>query len=192
MNPKVFKQQLLDKLYEPYKNCVQCPLGFLGRTQVVFGEGNPDAELMFVGEAPGKDEDLQGKPFVGKSGQLLNRALGLVGISRNDVFITNIVKCRPPNNRVPAPLEIATCTKLFLFNQIKIIRPKIICTLGSIALNALAESPQQITKVRGTILEKDGFTIIPTFHPAYILRNQLQATVWLQDFKYIKEQLSKA
>jgi uracil-DNA glycosylase len=191
MNPKIFKQQLLDKLYEPYRNCLQCPLGFLGRKNVVFGEGNPDADLMFVGEAPGKDEDTQGRPFVGRSGQLLTKALNLVGIDRTDVFITNIVKCRPPNNRVPAPIEISTCTKLFLFNQIKIIRPQIICTLGSIALNALVESPLQITKVRGTIIEKDGMTIIPTFHPAYVLRNQSQAQIWLHDFKFIKEHLKK-
>ncbi len=189
MDPKAFKQQLLDKLYAPYRNCVQCPLGFLGRKNVVFGEGNPDADLLFVGEAPGRDEDLQGRPFVGKSGQLLNRVLAKVDIAREDVFITNIVKCRPPENRAPAPIEISTCTKLFLFNQIKIIRPKVICTLGSIALNALAETPLQITKVRGKIIERDGMIIIPTYHPAYILRNQTQALVWLQDFQFIKEQL---
>lgn len=192
MDAKQFKQELLDKLYAPYKNCVQCPLGFQGRKSVVFGEGNPDANLMFIGEAPGKDEDTQGRPFVGRSGQLLTKALGLVGIERADVFITNIVKCRPPNNRAPAPIEMSTCTKLFLFNQIKIIRPKIICTLGSIAINALSETPVQITKIRGTIIEKDGLMIVPTYHPAYILRNQSQAPVWLQDFKFIKKELEKS
>ena len=96
MDPKAFKQGLLDALYEPYKKCLQCPLGFLGRTNVVFGEGNPDADLLFIGEAPGKDEDLQGRPFVGRSGQLLNRALALVGIERSSVYITNIIKMSAP------------------------------------------------------------------------------------------------
>ena len=121
MDEKAFKQQLLDTLYEPYKKCLQCPLGFLGRTNVVFGEGNPDANLLFIGEGPGKEEDLQGRPFVGRSGQLLNRALGLVGISRPDVYITNIVKCRPPNNRAPLPIEITTWMNLLLNNKIKIM-----------------------------------------------------------------------
>lgn len=189
MDPKTFKQNLLNQLYAPYRDCKQCPLGFAGRTQVVFGDGNPDAHLMLIGEGPGRDEDLQGKPFVGRSGQLLTRVLIKVGLTREEVFITNIVKCRPPNNRTPAPIEISTCTKLFLFNQIKIIRPKIICTLGSIALNALAIAPLQISKVRGTIIERDGMLIIPTFHPAYILRNQTQAHTWLSDFQFIKAQL---
>ncbi len=189
MDPKKFKQDLLDALYAPYKKCIQCPLGFLGRTNVVFGEGNPDADLLFIGEAPGKDEDIQGKPFVGRSGKLLNRALSLVGIERESVYITNIVKCRPPNNRTPLPLETSTCMKLFLFNQIKIIRPRVICTLGSIALNSFLGKPLSITKVRGTQIEHDDMIIIPTYHPAYILRNQTQANTWLADFKLIKEMI---
>lgn len=190
MDPKKFKQDLLDALYAPYKKCVQCPLGFLGRKNVVFGDGNPDADLLFIGEAPGKDEDLQGKPFVGRSGQLLNKALTLVGIERSSVYITNIVKCRPPNNRVPLPLETSTCMNLFLFNQIKIIRPRIICTLGSIALNSLLGKPSPITKVRGTRIEYQDMILIPTYHPAYILRNQAEAATWLSDFKAIKALLS--
>lgn len=190
MNSKEFKQQLLDALYEPYKKCLKCPLGFLGRTTVVFGEGNPDADILFIGEAPGKDEDLQGKPFVGRSGQLLNRALTLVGIKRADVYITNIVKCRPPNNRAPLPIEASTCMNLFLLNQIKIIRPRIICTLGSVALNNLLQKSYAITKVRGTNIDYDGMTVIPTFHPAYILRNQTQAPSWIEDFKSIKQLLT--
>ena len=106
MNVKEFKQQLLDKLYEPYKNCIACPLGSLGRKNVVFGEGNPDATLMFIGEAPGRDEDELNKPFIGKSGQLLNKVLETTEIDRKNVFITNVVKCRPPNNRVPTKEEI--------------------------------------------------------------------------------------
>ncbi len=187
MDPQLFKQQLLDALYEPYKKCLQCPLGFLGRTNVVFGEGNPDAEILFIGEGPGKDEDEQGRPFVGRSGKLLNRALALVDIKRTDVYITNIVKCRPPGNRAPLPLESATCMNLFLFNQIKIIRPRVICTLGAIALNNLLGKPASITKMRGQKIEyEDGIIIIPTYHPAYILRNQTQAATWIEDFKTIK------
>lgn len=191
MDAKSFKQQLLDALYEPYKKCVQCPLGFLGRTNVVFGEGNPDADLLFIGEAPGKDEDLQGRPFIGRSGQLLTKALTLIGIHRPDVYITNIVKCRPPANRVPLPIETTTCMNILLYNQIKIIRPRIICTLGSIALNSLLQKPFAITKVRGSILEYDGIMVIPTYHPAYILRNQTQAATWVEDFKKIKDLLKK-
>ena len=189
MTPKTFKQELLDALYAPYKKCLQCPLGFLGRTTVVFGEGNPDADLLFIGEAPGKDEDIQGRPFVGRSGQLLNRALKLVGIEREDVYITNIVKCRPPNNRVPLPAETGPCMDLFLFNQIKIIKPRIICTLGSVALNSLLGKAHFISKVRGTQIAYNDMIIIPTYHPSYILRNQSQAPNWLSDFKAIKKAL---
>lgn len=191
MDSKKFKQDLLDALYAPLKNCIQCPLGFLGRKNVVFGEGNPDADLLFIGEAPGKEEDIQGRPFVGRSGQLLNKALALVGIERSAVYITNIVKCRPPNNRVPLPIETSTCMNLLLFNQIKIIRPRIICTLGSIALNSLLGKPFAITKVRGSHIPYHDMIVVPTYHPAYILRNQTQATTWLSDFKAIKALLSQ-
>ncbi len=191
MNPREYKEKLLEALYAPYQNCKECHLGYAGRTQVVFGEGNADAELLFIGEGPGKDEDEQGRPFVGRSGQLLNRVLAQVGIERTDVFITNIVKCRPPNNRAPSPQEASTCMNLFLFNQIKIVRPKIICTLGSIALNNLLGKPLSITKLRGTVLEWDGYKVMPTYHPAYILRNQSQALTWLEDFKAIKRSLAE-
>ena len=187
MDPRQYKEELLIALYEPYKKCLQCPLGALGRTTVVFGEGNADAQLFFIGEGPGKNEDEQGRPFVGRSGQLLNRALAHVGLQRSDVFISNVVKCRPPNNRAPTPLESITCMNLLLFNQIKIVRPKVICTLGSIALNSLLGKPMSITKVRGNPLDWQEITVIPTFHPAYILRNQTQAPIWIQDFKAIKK-----
>jgi len=191
MNPQDYKEALLKALYAPYQNCKECHLGYEGRTNVVFGEGNADADLMFIGEGPGRDEDEQGRPFVGRSGQLLNRVFAQVGIQRSDVFITNIVKCRPPNNRAPSPQEAATCMGLFLFNQIKIIRPKIICTLGSIALNNLLGKPCSITKLRGTIIEWEEYKIMPTYHPAYILRNQSQALVWLEDFKALKKALTE-
>ena len=191
MDPREYKEELLQSLYSNYDKSMPCHIGYKDRTNVVFGEGNADADLMFIGEGPGKDEDLQGRPFVGRSGQLLNRALAHVGIDRKDVYITNIVKCRPPGNRAPTPLEASTCMNTYLYNQIKIIRPKIICTLGSIALNNLLGKPCSITKMRGSVIEWDGFRISPVFHPAYILRNQSQAAIWLEDFKTIKKLLSE-
>lgn len=187
MDVKILKQSQLDNLYEPYKKCLECPLGFLGRKNVVFGYGNPDAKIMLVGEGPGKDEDEQGLPFIGRSGKLLTRALSLVSIERSEVFITNIVKCRPPNNRAPLPNEAATCTTLLLEKQIKIIKPKIICTLGSIALNYITKNKHKITQIHGKIIEQDDLKIIPIFHPAYILRNQSKEKIWLEDLKLIKE-----
>jgi len=183
MNAKMYKQNLLDELYRPYQQCAACPLGSLGRTHVVFGEGNPDANLMFIGEGPGRAEDEQGKPFVGRSGQLLNRILELAEIKRSNVFITNIVKCRPPNNRKPLPLEINTCKKILLFNQIKIIRPKTICTLGSAAIQGLLEKNVKITKLRGTVVQIDSINVIPTYHPAYVLRNPKELQTLLNDVK---------
>ena len=191
MDPRQYKEQLLQALYAPYQKCMMCPLSGMGRTNVVFGDGNPDADLLFIGEGPGRDEDKQGLPFVGRSGQLLNRALKHVEIDRANVYITNIVKCRPPNNRAPTPLEASTCMNLFLYNQIKIIRPKIICTLGSIALNNLLGTPSSIGKMKGKILDWEGIRIIPVYHPAYILRNQTQGRAWIEDFKTIKKELGK-
>ncbi len=183
MDAKQFKQKLLDQLYAPYIKCTMCPLGSLGRTHVVFGEGDTDAKLMFVGEGPGAQEDAQGRPFVGRSGQLLTKSLNALGLERNEVFITNIVKCRPPGNRAPTPLESTTCKNLLLFNQIKIIRPKIICTLGASSLEGLLERPVKITHLRGTIQHINDLTILPTFHPAYILRNQTKFEIFLHDLK---------
>lgn len=166
------KQALLDALYSPYKNCVMCPLGSLGRTNVVFGEGNPNAQLLIIGEGPGKNEDLLARPFIGRSGQLLTKALNQVGITREDVYITNIVKCRPPSNRAPLATEAAICTSLLLEKQIKIIKPKVICTLGSSATNTLLQTVTPITMIRGTTQTYQSIPVIPTYHPAYILRNQ--------------------
>lgn len=187
MDTKIFKQQLLDQLYEPYKKCMSCPLATLGRTRVVFGEGNADARLLFIGEAPGRDEDEQGRPFVGRSGKLLTKILINAGISREDVYITNIVKCRPPDNRTPLPQEAGICKRLLLYNQIKIIRPHIICTLGSCALGELLNQPFQITKIRGsTSLNHDGIMVLPTYHPAYVLRNPPAEKAFAEDiFKAI-------
>jgi DNA polymerase len=183
MDVKQFKQQLLDTLYAPYKKCTMCPLGTLGRTHVVFGEGDPDAALMFIGEGPGAEEDKQGRPFVGRSGQLLSRTLQRFGVKREEVFITNIVKCRPPNNRAPLPIESETCKNLLLVKQIKIIRPRIICTLGTSALQSILEKEIKITKIRGTTITKEDMTILPTYHPAYILRNPQELALFLADIE---------
>lgn len=182
------KQQQLDALYAPYKKCTQCPLGNLGRINVVFGSGNPNACLMFIGEAPGKEEDIQNNPFVGRSGQLLNRALNAANINREDVFITNIVKCRPPKNRRPTPQESTTCKNLLLLNQIKIIRPLVICTLGSTAIQELLSMPKlQITDIRGKTQHMDNITIVPTYHPAYILRNPKKLEILINDLMLVQK-----
>lgn len=170
MNQKETKELLLQQLYEPYQKCVACPLGTLGRQTVVFGEGNSDAQLMIIGEAPGKDEDEQGRPFVGRSGKLLTKALTSLGIDRKEIFITNSVKCRPPQNRKPTPLEITTCKDLLLINQIKIIQPTVICTLGSAALESLFKKPIKMSEYRGKQLLFNSIIVIPTYHPSYILR----------------------
>lgn len=187
MNIKKYKQSLLDKLYAPYKNCQMCPLGSLGRKSIVFGEGNPGAKLMLIGEGPGQKEDELCRPFVGRSGQLLTKVLEAIGLSRKDVFITNVVKCRPPNNRKPLPNESDTCTKLLLFQQVKIIRPKAICTLGSAATQKLLGEGIKITKIRGKIFTKEKLIIIPTYHPAYILRNRKELESFANDIKLAKK-----
>jgi len=164
-----------------------CPLGFLGRKNVVFGEGNPDADLMLIGEGPGAEEDAQGRPFVGRSGKLLTKILDLVGLPRPEVFITNIVKCRPPNNRKPLPFESTTCKGLFLKNQIRIIRPSVICTLGATAIEGLLDLKEaRITKTRGIPTKYEGITVIPAYHPAYILRNPKELTTLVQDITLAK------
>lgn len=183
MDIKKFKQNLLDELYQPYQRCTACPLGFLGRQNVVFGEGNPDASLMIIGEGPGREEDILKRPFVGRSGKLLDKVLEIASFKREDVFIANVVKCRPPENRKPLPIESKTCKNLLLFNQIKIIRPHLICTLGSSALEALIERPVTITRMRGTIIKHNSMTILPTYHPAYILRNRNELENFVKDLQ---------
>jgi len=188
---KLFKQELLAQLYTPFKHCTCCPLGKLGRTQVIFGEGDPDTKLMLIGEGPGRDEDIQGKPFIGRSGKLLTRSLEAIGISRKDIFITNIVKCRPPNNRAPTESESRTCKKILLSKQIKIIRPRVICTLGASALQGLLEKDKiKITQARGKKILWDGIILLPTYHPAYILRNPKELGTLIADLT-LAQQLSK-
>jgi DNA polymerase len=150
-------------------DCRRCKLCD-GRANIVFGDGSALARLMFVGEGPGADEDRQGLPFVGRAGQLLNKIIEAMGLRREQVYIANVVKCRPPDNRTPQPDEVAACTP-FLFRQIDIIAPAVIVALGSPATQALLETSAGITKLRGSFREFRGIPVMPTFHPAYLLRN---------------------
>jgi DNA polymerase len=149
--------------------CTACPLS-AGRTTTVFGSGNPQAEVVFIGEAPGRDEDLQGEPFVGASGQLLTKILGAIGYAREDVFICNILKCRPPNNRDPLPEEVRHCEP-HLKRQLAILRPKVICCLGRVAAQTLLQTDLSLGKLRRTVHFYEGVPVLVTFHPAALLRN---------------------
>jgi DNA polymerase len=181
------KQEQLDALAKAIGNCQLCPL-YQGRTHMVFGVGNPDAELMFVGEAPGHDEDIQGEPFVGRAGQLLNRIIEAMGLKRSDVYIANVVKSRPPNNRAPLPEEMEAC-RPFLLRQIDIVKPKVICLLGAVAVRGLLQSKESITRIRGQFLRWRGILVMPTFHPAYLLRNPNEKrTVW-EDMQKVRDVL---
>lgn len=162
-------------------SCVRCKLAKT-RTQVVFGVGNPRSLLMFVGEAPGADEDEQGEPFVGRAGQLLTKLLGEVGLTRQEVYIANILKCRPPGNRAPEADEVAQCTP-WLRKQLELIRPKLVCTLGNPALRFFLGGTAGVTKMRGRFFPKEEFLVFPTFHPAYLLRTPDDMKLARQDFK---------
>jgi uracil-DNA glycosylase family 4 len=170
--------------------CTRCKLGALGRRQVVFGEGDPDADLMFVGEGPGADEDEQGVPFIGRAGQLLTKIIEAIQLTRNDVYIANVVKCRPPQNRNPEPDEINTCEP-FLFQQIEIIKPKVVVALGKFAAQTLLCSEDPISRLRGRIFDyRSGAKLVPTFHPAYLLRNpSSKREVW-EDMKLVSRILN--
>lgn len=162
---------ILDELARDLDNCQRCNLCNLGRTKVVFGVGNPSARLVFVGEAPGADEDKQGIPFVGRAGQLLTKMIEAMGLKREDVYICNVIKCRPPDNRDPQPDEIATCEP-FLIRQLDIIQPEVIVCLGRYAAQVLTRDPMaRITKIRGKWHEYQNIPLMPTFHPSYLLRN---------------------
>jgi DNA polymerase len=151
-------------------DCSRCKLHALGRSQVVFGTGNPEADLMFVGEAPGADEDIQGIPFVGRAGQLLTKMIEAINLTRDQVYIANVIKCRPPGNRNPEPDEIEQCEP-FLFQQIAAIRPKVIVALGSFAAKTLLRSNDSISRLRGRIYDFQDAKLIPTFHPSFLLRS---------------------
>jgi len=165
--------------------CTRCKLCTLGRSQIVFGVGNPKARLMFVGEAPGEDEDKKGEPFVGRAGQLLTKIIEAIGMTRDQVYIANVIKCRPPGNRNPEPDEVASCEP-FLFRQIDVIQPKVIVPLGKFAAQSLLKTMDPITRLRGRQFDYRGTVLIPTFHPAYLLRNpSAKREVW-EDMKKVR------
>ena len=167
-------------------DCTRCKLGGLGRKQTVFGVGNPNADLMFIGEAPGADEDTQGEPFVGRAGQLLTKIIEAIELKREDVYIANVLKCRPPGNRPPEPDEVATCEP-FLFQQIDAIRPRVIVALGTHAAHALLKTDAPISRIRGHVHDyRGGIKLVPTFHPAFLLRSpDRKRDVW-EDMKKVR------
>ena len=169
-------------------DCTRCGL-CASRTHIVFGEGNPNAAVVFVGEGPGFDEDQCGQPFVGAAGQLLTKIIAAMGLTREVVYIGNIVKCRPPNNRNPAPDEISQCLP-FLKRQLTALKPRVICALGSVAARALLETETPISRLRGRFYEVMGIPVMPTFHPAYLLRYpEKKRDVW-DDVQQIMKMLS--
>ena len=187
------RREKLVELYKEVQRCEKCPL-YETRTKVVFGAGNADADLMFVGEAPGAEEDRQGLPFVGRAGQLLNQLLEEIGLSREDVFIANVLKSRPPGNRDPQPQEIEACEP-WLWEQVKLIEPRVVCTLGNFATKLLSGSQTGITKVRGTpqvhSLGSRTVYLLPLFHPAAALRTPAVKETLRGDFATIPELLQR-
>ncbi len=171
------KDDTLLKIREEIGDCTRCKL-HKGRNKIVFGDGHPKAELVFIGEGPGADEDQQGIPFVGRAGKLLTQMIEAMGLQRKDVYICNVVKCRPPENRAPEPDEVATCSP-YLLRQIDVIRPKVIVCLGAVAAKTLLQTTRGISQFRGEWLEWRGHKLIATYHPAYLLRNpNAKGEVW--------------
>ena len=172
-------------------DCTRCKLHQQGRTQIVFGVGNPSADLMFVGEAPGADEDIQGVPFVGRAGQLLTKIIEAINLKRDDVYIANVIKCRPPGNRNPDPDEVESCEP-FLFQQIDRIQPKVIVALGTFAAKALLKTQDPISRLRGRVYDYRGAKLVPTFHPAFLLRSpERKRDVW-EDMKKVRALLGES
>ena len=166
-------------------DCARCKLHTLGRKQVVFGVGNPNADLMFVGEAPGADEDVQGEPFVGRAGQLLTKIIEAIGLKRDDVYIANVIKCRPPGNRNPEPDEVEQCEP-FLFRQIDTVKPRVVVALGKVAAQCLLRTNEPITRIRGREFKYREAILMPTYHPAYLLRTpSAKREVW-EDMKRVR------
>ena len=160
----------LEAIRDELGDCTRCKLHGQGRKQIVFGVGNPAADIMFVGEAPGADEDTQGVPFVGRAGQLLTKMIEAMGLSRDEVYIANVLKCRPPNNRDPQPDEVESCEP-FLFQQIATVQPKVVIALGAFAARTLLKTQDPISRLRGRIYDYRGAQLIPTFHPSFLLRS---------------------
>ncbi|MCS7048248.1 MAG: uracil-DNA glycosylase [Verrucomicrobiae bacterium] len=180
----------LQQLAAEARRCTRCAELAQCRTQVVFGTGNPRAELMFIGEAPGADEDAQGEPFVGRAGQLLTKIIQAMGFARHEVYIANVLKCRPPENRTPLPMEVQNCLP-YLQRQIELIQPRAMVALGATAMRALLDIQIGITKMRGRWYYYRGIPIMPTYHPAYLLRNPAaKREVW-QDMQEVVRQLGR-
>ena len=169
-------------------DCTRCKLHGLGRNQIVFGTGDEHAKLMFVGEAPGRDEDIKGITFVGRAGQLLTKIIESIDLSRESVYIANVIKCRPPQNRNPEVDEVETCEP-FLFSQIDAIKPKVIVALGTFAAQTLLKSTETISRLRGKVYEYRGSSLIPTFHPAFLLRSPTRKRDVWEDMKKVRELL---
>ncbi len=186
--PSIGAMPDLAALSEYLRDCPRCKLS-RSRTNIVFGQGSANARLMFVGEAPGRDEDEQGLAFVGRAGQLLTKIIEAIGLKREDVFIANVLKCRPPNNRNPEADEVASC-RPFLDEQIRLISPKVIVTLGTFAAQALLETDEPIGRLRGRWRSARGIRIMPTFHPAFLLRSpERKKDVW-EDMKLVRDYLA--
>ncbi|RJQ43835.1 MAG: uracil-DNA glycosylase [Nitrospiraceae bacterium] len=181
------REAALKALREEIGDCKRCKLSG-NRKNIVFGEGSPDARLMFIGEGPGRDEDIQGRPFVGEAGQLLTRMITKLGLRREEVYIANIVKCRPPNNREPEEDEIATC-RPFVERQIEIISPAVIVSLGRISAQSLLRVKTAISRLRGNFIEYNNVPVMPTFHPAYLLRNPKDKWKTWDDMQKVLERL---
>jgi len=180
-------EEAVGQIREQLGDCTRCKLHST-RSNIVYGVGDPCAELMFVGEAPGRDEDQQGVPFVGRAGQLLTKIIEAIDLRREDVYIANVIKCRPPKNRNPEPDEIETCQP-YLFAQIDAIQPKVVVALGAFAVKTLLQSDESISKLRGRTFDYRGAKLIPTFHPAYLLRSpDKKADVW-EDMKKVRSLL---
>ncbi len=183
--PEWKKAETLTELNEYIHNCTNCPLG-LSRSNFVFGEGSPDADIMIIGEAPGAEEDKQGRPFVGRAGQLLTKILEAIDLRREDVFIANILKCRPPENRRPEPEEIEQCEP-YLMKQIELIQPEFILALGLTAVDNLLKKKHKMAETRGKLKDYHGIKMLVTYHPAALLRNpKLKRPVW-EDVQYLRE-----
>ncbi|MDQ3740023.1 MAG: uracil-DNA glycosylase [Actinomycetota bacterium] len=194
MSDATERRESLKELYTTCRGCVRCPQLAASRQNVVFGAGNADADLMFVGEAPGKNEDAQGLPFVGQAGRLLNQLLSEVGLERSEVFVANVLKCRPPGNRDPQPLEIDNCQG-YLFDQVALIQPRVICTLGNFATKLLRGDQAGITRVHGreevTVIGSRAVRLYPLFHPAAALYTRSMVDVLREDFARIPDLLAR-
>jgi DNA polymerase len=187
INPSI---ETFEQIHAEIGSCTRCPL-HLERTHVVHTEGNRKARLMFVGEAPGADEDAQSRPFVGRAGQLLTKIIEAIGLKREEVLIGNVNRCRPPGNRPPTPEEAAMC-KPYLLREIAVVQPEVIVVLGNTALKNLLETREGITRARGRFHEYKGIKVMPTFHPAYLLRDPAKKRETWEDLKMVRDYLDAA